>query len=123
MSTFDEPGDLALNDLEDDLVFDEGIDALAQQIALGLICLRGTWAWNLDEGFPLLQLVFSSSTQLGLVYNELVDYFESFPDVLEVQDLQLNPGTSEGKSVVNLQFVLSTTFGTLHSSDVYLPEF
>lgn len=121
-STFDEPGDLALNDDETDIVFDEGIEALAQQIALGLICLVGTWSWDLNEGFPLLQLVFSSATSLGLAYSSLKEYFESFPDVISILDLQLNPERIDGRNVVNVQFSLDTEFGVLHSKDIYLPD-
>jgi hypothetical protein len=122
MSYFDEPGDLALNEDEDDIVISEDIEALAQQIALGLLCLPGTWHWDLDEGFPLLGIMFTSTTQVAVMYSTMTEYFLSFEDVVEVVDLQINPTRIQGKNIANVQFVLQTSFGRLSSRDIYLPQ-
>lgn len=122
MSYFDDPGDLALNEDEDDIVISEDIEALAQQIALGLLCLPGTWHWDLDEGFPLLGIMFTSTTQVAVMYSTMTEYFLSFEDVVEVVDLQINPTRIQGKNVANVQFVLQTSFGRLSSRDIYLPQ-
>jgi len=122
MSYFDESGDLALNLDEDDIVISEDIEALAQQIALGLLCLPGTWHWDLDEGFPLLGIMFTSTTQVAVMYSTMTEYFLSFEDVVEVVDLQINPTRIQGKNIANVQFVLQTSFGRLSSRDIYLPQ-
>ncbi len=119
---FNTPGDLAFDEDTADWVWDEELDSLAQQVALGFVCLRGTWYFDLSQGFPML-MMFTSIANLAYADRLIREYLMSFEDILEVLSLEINPTEdTDGKVLANVKFTCRTSFGTLSSSDMYMPQ-
>ena len=89
MACFNIPGDLALNDGETDLVFVQGVIAVAQQIRTGLQVFKGTWVYDQNAGTIDPETFFEKGADLRVYRSIIWEFLRSIPGVATVQAIDL----------------------------------
>lgn len=119
---FDEIGDLALTEDGTDFVLAHDAYALAQHIGMGFLVLPGTWKFDRQEGFPLIQATFVTTLTIPLVALIIRRYLENFEGVERVDYVKVTPVRDEYDQVIaHIQFSVETSFGTINETDAFLP--
>lgn len=106
--------DLALDETGDVLLLD-GIEAIAQQIRIRLLFVRGEWFLDRREGTPYVGEIWgepADTNQLAAIFRQVV---ATTPGVLSVERLTVT--FDDDTRSASVDFVARTEAGPLRSAD------
>lgn len=116
----DSTGDLEIGN-NDDLILVDGIDSIAQSLAIGLRFFQGEWFLDLRIGFPYFEEVLRKAPDLNVVRSLFREAILATEGVLAISDLALDyDGTTRSLSV---SFSAQTTEGPLEfDRELIIPQ-
>lgn len=118
MACFNVPGDVGLNDDESDLVLVQGVQAIVQQIRVGLQVFRGRWKYDRNAGVPFIEAILVNNPDMRVVRAIFWTYLMSVDGVSSIEALDLRLDRAE--RILYVDFRLKTEAGEIAEDSVGL---